>query len=62
LPAEDAGNMLFMYRRENVLPVDLEKQVKSDNTTGLKTNNALFITCRTLNEAIVFYCNLFFII
>jgi len=39
LPAEDAGNTPFMYRRENVLPVDLEKQVKSDNSTGLKINN-----------------------
>jgi len=62
LPAEDAGNMLFMYRRKNVPPVDLEKQVKSDNTTGLKTNNAFFITYKTLNEAIVFYYNIFFMI
>ena len=36
--AEDVENMLSTYRRENVLHVDLEKQVKLDITTGLETN------------------------
>jgi hypothetical protein len=32
--AEDVANMLSMFKRENVLHVDLEKQVKSDITIG----------------------------
>jgi len=42
LHAEDAGNMLFMYKREDVLHADLEKQVKSGITTGRKTNRNIF--------------------
>jgi len=56
LHVEDAGNMPSMYRRENALHVDLEKQVKSDNTPGLKTNKYILLEdSRALKETIVFY-------
>jgi len=40
--ADGAVNMLFMYKREDVLHADLEKQVKSGITTGRKTNRNIF--------------------
>jgi hypothetical protein len=43
LHVEDAGNMPSMYRRENALHVDLEKQVKSGSSTGLKTNKYILL-------------------
>jgi hypothetical protein len=62
LHVEDAGNMPSMYRRKNALHVDLEKQVKSDNTTGLKTNKYILLDgSQAIKENIVFYCDLFFI-
>ena len=38
LLVEDVENMLFMFKKENVLPVVLVKQKKLDNTTGQETN------------------------
>ena len=59
---EDAGNMPSMYRREDALHVDLEKQVKSGISTGLKTNKYILLDdSMALKETIVFYCDLFFI-
>ena len=38
---EDAGSMLFMFKKEDVLPVDSANQKKYVITTGLKTDKMI---------------------
>jgi hypothetical protein len=43
LLVDAAVNMLFIYKREDALLVDLGKQVKLDITTGLRTNKQFIV-------------------